>query len=345
MVDLTLRRVFDDYKALRDLKPKTLQNYEYRLTHCFYDWLDTDVRDITRQMVMVRHREIQGKAMANSAMRTLKALYNFAEARYELDGKSLVESNPTSRLTAVRAWNRDRVRTNVLQGTELAAWWRAVQAIDDTSVRDFFIVVLFTGARKSEILNLKWVDVNLEHRVIHFRDTKTVARDVPYSTFVSSLLDGRAYSAEGEYVFDEPGGKRVSQTKIEEYKRVAWKLTGKRWTVHDLRRSYATHADFLEERPEPVMELVGHKNRSMTERYTIRSIERLRRTAHRISDSLLQFCTGQTKLTQLEQNSDVIEVEYADTEQSIRKLLQFKEIKPRHSVSQTLGIDPFAAVE
>lgn len=73
---ITLKKVWEDYRQTRRLRETTVRNYDLRLTRCCSDWLDLPISQITRDMVQDRHASIKGEAMANSTMRTLKALYH-----------------------------------------------------------------------------------------------------------------------------------------------------------------------------------------------------------------------------------------------------------------------------
>ncbi|MFN8554373.1 MAG: tyrosine-type recombinase/integrase [Candidatus Obscuribacterales bacterium] len=287
-MDLRLRAVFQDYTVARCLKQKTLNNYRHRLRHCFQDWLDLDIREISREMVMQRHKEIQGNAMANSAMRTLKAIYNFAMTRYEVDDEPVVQMNPTLRLTVVKGWYRDRRRKSVLQVADLRPWWQAVYHLDNTSVRDLFITLLLTGMRRGEATNLVWSDVDFDEGTIHLTETKTESRIVPVSNFVLQLLQERFNGADSSFVFESKAGTPLSPAFVDMALKQVIRETGKKWMLHDLRRTYITLGDYLEEKLEVVQALVGHRGCGMTERYVIRSVERLRRTTQNITDAVLE---------------------------------------------------------
>lgn len=45
---------------------------------------------------------------------------------------------------------------------ELPAFFRAVEEEPNRDIRDFVLVALFTGARKSNVLAMRWEDVSLD---------------------------------------------------------------------------------------------------------------------------------------------------------------------------------------
>lgn len=131
----------------------------------------------------------------------------------------------------------------------------------------FTVVVcaLYTGMRKGEILGLKWIDVDLEHDIIHVEETleeettKTgERRDVPLSPILKEEL--LKMERNGEYIF--PVGDF----------RKAWISSLKRagitdFKFHDLRHTFASHLVMNGETLVTVKELLGHKSIEMTMKY------------------------------------------------------------------------------
>ncbi len=72
---------------------------------------------------------------------------------------------------------------------------------------DLFDIVSFallTGARRGEIQNLKWQDINFENNIITFEDTKNgIDRAVPMAVALKSILLNRSLNQQSEkaYVF------------------------------------------------------------------------------------------------------------------------------------------------
>lgn len=76
-------------------------------------------------MVAKRHLEYgkRSYARANSSMRFLRALFNFAADEYEdAQGRSLILENPVKRLSHTHAWYRVERRQTVIKTSELPAW-------------------------------------------------------------------------------------------------------------------------------------------------------------------------------------------------------------------------------
>lgn len=286
----SLRQVWSDYQKSRKLKQTTIRNYNQRLNGYLADWLDLPVTELSKNMIEDRHRSIKGDATANSTMRTLKALIHYAAKRYETaNGEPIIKTNPVYRLSEVRAWHKDRRRTTLVRMQQLRPWFQAVFALENHTSRDFLLLLIFTGMRKGEAANLKWQYVDLESGIITIPShlTKTDEEYVfPLSDYVWTLLKLRRFYTQSEWVFPGAFKDRPTSGAFNSYYTVV-ERSGVKFSPHDLRRSFVTIADELEIKSEVVKALVNHKSSDVTEGYTVRSIERLRRATQRITDAIL----------------------------------------------------------
>jgi integrase len=288
-VPITLRRVWSDYQQIRDLKPTTLKNYNQRLNLYLSDWLDLPVTAITKDMCEERHSSISGKAIANSTFRTLRALLTYAEAKYcDESGDPVLKNNPVKRLSEVKAWHRDRRRRTVLEVRHLRSWFRAVLSLENAVTRDVLLLLLFTGMRRNEAIQLRWEDVDLLGGVIRLRDTKNGEDfDIPMSDYVWRLMQARHLTSASEYVF--PGNSHGHTVAAYTSCSIVRRRSGINFCLHDLRRTFTTLGDELDLKNEVIKSLINHKSGDVTEGYIVRSIERRRRATQKITNALLSY--------------------------------------------------------
>lgn len=287
----TLREVWHDYKLTRDLKPMTIRNYNQRLNAYLVDWLDKPLSEITKDFVEERHRSIEGRSTANYVMRTLRALFMYASKKYVDDsGNPVITDNPVGRLTELRAWHREKRRTSVLRPAQLASWFQAVLRLENDTMRDYLLVLLFTGMRRSEALNLRWdTNVDLNDGVITLQDTKNGdTHCIPMSRYVRQLLALRRQTNKGIWVFPSRTRSGPMSAGHKSYA-VVTEMSGVPYMLHDLRRTFITVADEVEIHPGVIKALVNHRSDDVTDGYTIRSTERLRAASQRITDRLLYY--------------------------------------------------------
>jgi integrase len=302
---VSLGETFTAYLGARsELRPNTLKAYRRAMSVSFGDWRKRPLLEITGDMVGKRHALLgkgHGKAWANLSMRVLGALFNFAAANYEADGKALVPDNPVKRLSRTRAWFRVDRRETLIKPHQLRPWMDAVLDLDNGLARDYLQLVLLTGLRRSEALGLKWEDVDLVGRTLTVKGTKN-HRDhtLPLPDYLAALL-GRM-PQHGAYVFEGARGRLKLSPPVEEVAR----RSAVPFRVHDLRRTFATIADSLDIPGYAVKALLNHKGGSdVTAGYIVASTERLREPMQKIEAYVLR-CAG------VEASAEVLPFERAD---------------------------------
>lgn len=297
MQGATLQQVFNDYvQARKSLKPNTLYNYQRVLNGPFSTWLNKPLTSITKDQIAKHHEETgskHGEAFANLSMRVLRALFNFAAGQYEdAQGKSLITENPTKRLSQTRAWYRVERRQTYIKPYELAPWYQSVSKLQNETLRDYLILLLFTGLRRQEAATLKWNQVDLKAKTLTIIDTKNhEAHTLPLSDYLFKLLSGRKEIAINEYVFPGTG---AAGHLIEPRKQMAKviKETGIQFTCHDCRRTFITVAESLDIPAYALKRLMNHKMRGdVTSGYIMIDVERLRKPMQQITDYLLKCMT------------------------------------------------------
>jgi integrase len=148
---------------------------------------------------------------------------------------------------------------------------------------------LFTGLRNSEARSLQWSNVNLECGTIFIGDPKN-GEDftLPMSSFVRKLFTIRKQRSNSRWVF--PGKLKDSHISPGYGScREVIEQCGVEFSPHDLRRTFITIGDEIDVKAEVVKALVNHKSDDVTEGYTVRSIERLRRSSERITQAIIQY--------------------------------------------------------
>ncbi len=317
----TLKQTLDDFlTARKTLRERSRAAYRESVERYLSDWLSLPVREITPEMVERRHSAIQseiakredarraeavkrpgtqredetairrtGHAAANGAMVALRALWNFASER---DPELAAKPNPVRRLR--QAWFPVERRTRRLRADELPAFYAAVDALANRTSRDYLLLLLFTGLRRSEAAGLRWDDVDLQNRLIRLPAKRTKAGrklDLPMSDVVYDLLVARrALGKDGEFVFPanaESGHIAEPKFPLSEVAR----KTGIYISAHDLRRTYLDVAESTEMSVYALKALVNHSvGTDVTAGYLGFGVERLREPAQRVADRIKELC-------------------------------------------------------
>ena len=301
---VTLKQTMNDYITSRNknLKDKTISDYWILFNKLLTEWHDKELKSITRDMVEKKHITIGLTSIyrANATMRLLRALYNYAIGAYEdSKGEPTITSNPVQRISHNKAWYREKSRSNIIQPNDLKRWYSAVKElphnkinnirvnISDT-VSDYLVFILLTGLRQSEASSLLWVDVDFNNEMFTVRDTKNhTDHTLPLTSPLLDLLNKRGVNSISDFVF--PGNNNL-KALVNPYKQI--KLvredSGVYFTMHDLRRTFATVADSLDIQHHIIKRLMNHINNDVTIKHYVQpSIERLREPMNRISDYIM----------------------------------------------------------
>lgn len=306
----TLREAFTAYMRRRTLKPQTVFDITRCMKEVYSDWLDKPMVLVTADMVVKRHRDYGHKhseARANLGMRYLRAIFNFAQAEYaSADGKPVIEGNPVKRLSQTKAWFRVDRRRTVVKPHELGEWVSAVLSLPNETMRDYLVLVLLTGLRRQEALNLKWSEVDFAGRTLTVLDPKN-RRDhtLPLTDYLFDLLARRKVVAASDYVFADASGRRISNFRYAQA--AVEKACGVSFSPHVLRRTFATIAESLDIPGYALKRLLNHADGAdVTAGYIVASTERLRGPMQKITDYVL-------KAARIKPSADVIEIKRETT--------------------------------
>ncbi len=98
---------------------------------------------------------INGQRTANLALAELRALYNWGMNPRRMH---FVGVNPASGQDAFPNVERERF----LQPDELEGFFDALSHVPTETMRDFFLIALLTGVRRTNVASMAWSDVNLD---------------------------------------------------------------------------------------------------------------------------------------------------------------------------------------
>jgi integrase len=306
MLNVTLEGAGEAYlTARKDLKPRSVADYRRHLEKSFGEWRTTPLAAITRDMVSKKHSSLgeASPAQADQAMRFLRAVFNYAQESHTDDkGRSLLHDNPVRVLTKTRAWYPKRRRKTFIRAEQMPAFYAALVGMTSKTkpeatalARDYVLFLLFTGCRREEAVRLLWEDVDLQRRTFTLRDTKngsdaTLPLPEPLVTMLEARqsLDREVKSA---YVFSK--SKNVDHMRIpsKHIERLI-KDSGVQFSLHDLRRTFATVAESLDISDNTIKRLLNHVTDSdVTAGYIVRDIERLRAASDKIAQRILELGT------------------------------------------------------
>jgi integrase len=140
-------------------------------------------------------------------------------------------------------------------------------------------------------MSLKWEDIDLRSRILTARNTKN-HRDhtLPIPDILVRLLrERKPDTGKSPYVF--PGKDLTVRIRdIDDSRFRVIDESGIKFTIHDLRRTFATIAAEMGIPPYLLKKLLNHKSGDVTEGYVISTVEILRNPLQKIAKRIEDLC-------------------------------------------------------
>ena len=188
----------------------------------------------------------------------------------------LPAKNPAKTKKAREALGKAGTKSDVLQREQLAAWFAAVQQVQNPVIAACLQMMLLTGARPGEVLALRWVDINTQWKGISIKDKVEGTREIPATPYMLHLL--AALPRRNKWVFSSSTSASGCLTEPNNPHTRACKAAGlEGLTLHGLRRSFSSLTEWLETPAGVVAQIQGHKPSATAEKhYKVRPLELLR---------------------------------------------------------------------
>jgi integrase len=212
----------------------------------------------------------------------------------------LPAKNPAKTKKTREALGKAGTKSDVLQREQLAAWFAAVQQIQNPVIAACLQMMLLTGARPGEVLALRWEDINTQWKGISIRDKVEGTREIPATPYMLHLLAAlprrtmcnkkTGKEMLNPWVFASLTSATGCLTEPNTPHTRACKAAGlEGLTLHGLRRSFKSLTEWLEVPVGVVAQIQGHKPSATAEKhYTVRPLELLRVHHERIEAWILE---------------------------------------------------------
>lgn len=196
--------------------------------------------------------------------------------------------NPCKGIERYKEVSRDRF----LQADELPRFFKALEQEPDEDWRDFFHISLLTGARRANVLAMRWDDLTLSKQRNEWRIPKTKSgrpHSLPLTLEAVKILKRRLNDA-GEnavYVFPGEGKKGHLREPKKAWKRVLKAAGIKDLRIHDLRRTLGSWQVATGASLAIVGRTLAHSNPSTTAIYARLNLDPVRAAMETATKAML----------------------------------------------------------
>lgn len=238
-----------------------------------------------------------GKGAASRAVAYFRMALAFAVRR------GLRADNPASGLKLFATDHRERF----LSPAELARLGEALTAAEQAGEHPRFVaairLLLLTGARKQEILRLRWSEVDLGGGVLRLDDSKTGRKVISLGAPAREILAGLMPAADAdeeepklpEFVLPALRGRGPLVGLQSAWERIRTKAKLDDVRVHDLRHAFASVAVAAGESLYLTGKLLGHSRPETSARYAHLGDDPLKAAADRVSQRVAAALAGPKK--------------------------------------------------
>jgi integrase len=286
-LELTLNELLEIYieRHAKQHKKTWKYNEQYYNRYLRKVFGDRKLSDISQTEVATLHSQIgkkSGHSMANQIVTLLGMLYNKA-VEWEYFNNRI----PTLYIKKFKEKSRDRF----LQAHELPIFLQAVDE-EEPLFKDFFYILLLTGQRKTNVLEMQWKDISFESSSWRIPETKNgEPLVVPLIESVIEILKGRKEkSKHTKWVFESEtseSGRLVDPKKA--WARIRNRSRIEDLNMHDLRRTMGSYQTILGSSSFIVAKSLGHKSIKSTEIYARLNIDPVRESMEKASSAILNI--------------------------------------------------------
>jgi integrase len=170
--------------------------------------------------------------------------------------------------------------------------WQAIAAIR---------LLALTGCRRSEILNLRWSEVDSENSCLRLGDTKTGASIRPLPDLARAIL--ASVKREGDFVL--PGVTRDDRSYASVFPKTWRRIVGDHYSPHGLRHAYASATHELGFGELTIKALLGHARIGVTSGYVATVDSYLLAAAEKVGRYIADAMRGEVgKIVKFERQSE-----------------------------------------
>jgi integrase len=250
-------------------------------------WSNRPLSSIKRRDVEQLHTRLgkeRGKYCAN---RVLSLLHCTFEKAIEWGWEG---TNPAHKIKKFKEQSRDRF----LQPDELPRFFQALSEAENTTARDYILMSLLTGARRANVMGMRWDQINFETKEWRIPDTKNGSpHRLPLVDQAIELLNQRKAESDSDYVFPGKGKSGHIEEPRGTWLKVLKRAELQDLRLHDLRRSLGSWQAATGASLSIIGKTLAHKNVSTTAIYARLNIDPVRDSMNKAVKQMTAFGNSQ----------------------------------------------------
>jgi integrase len=298
----TFEGAFEEYLRRKASKLKSGRHIEREMRREFKTWMALPLADITPSMVKAAIRGIierEADTQAHFAFGILRTFLNWAVD----SGDFGIEVSPCAKLKPTVLIGPRNIRSRVLKDFEIAAYWRASEAMGYPFGK-FFQLLALTALRRNEAADGRWSEIDTASKLWVIPEERMkggAPHVVPLVTEILALLESLPHFAGGDYLFSTTGGKvpvsgfSKAKARLDKLMRLDFEAKGlsfQPFVIHDIRRTCRTRFSALPVEDIVRELLVAHARPGLHKVYDLHAYEKEKADALKLWHEKLKQIVG-----------------------------------------------------
>jgi len=262
-------------------------------------WYRRELDSFTRVEMGRLHQKIgtdNGPYAANRVIALLRSIFNLG-----VDWGLLPEQhpNPCIRIKTFPEQKRERFITP----DELPRIWKAIEQEPDPYLRSFFMLCLFLGARRNEILTMRWEDLDLNAgtwRIPHTKAGRSHLLPLPVASI--DILKSIPRLVGSPWVFPSHGKTGHLVEPKSAWARVRTRAGIDDIRIHDLRRTVGSWLAAQGESLTMIGKVLNHTQPSTTAIYAKLHLDPIRSALERNVETMLSTINASLQNEEISEN-------------------------------------------
>ncbi len=288
----TFAEMFKEYGERHGEKKKSWATDQSIFANHLQSLAPRKLSAITREIISRILSDLDKAGKAGATINNIRALVSSIYGRAIEWGYAT--NNPVSGIKTRAKIKRDRF----LQADELPRFFQSLAKEPNETLRDYILLALLTGARRSNLLAMQWKEINLAEHVWRIPDTKNgTPQNVTLSPEAVSILQARKESTDKKAVFVFPGSGESGH--IEEPKKAVIRVMERAGipygrnnpdgvTLHDLRRTLGSWQAKTGASLAIIGKSLNHKSQQATAIYARLDLDPVRQSVNTATAAMLE---------------------------------------------------------
>lgn len=269
--------------------------YRLHLSHLGSRKLST----ISKETIKELHKKISAEhpTQANRVLSLIHGVYNKAIKEFNV----FAGVNPATGI----AKNKEKSRERFLRADELQRFFEAVAEEKNQVIRNYILMSLLTGARRNNVLAMRWVEVDFTRAEWNIPVTKNEdCLTVPLVDDAIQILRGIKQDNRSEFVFPSHGASGHLADPKKGWNRIKDRAGIEDLRLHDLRRTLGSWQAHTGASLPLIGKTLGHKSVTTTAVYARLEVDPVRESMEKAVSAMRKSSETKAEVVPISSTGD-----------------------------------------